>query len=418
MSRPVKLLLPVGCLILTILLAASTFNARVGLILIFSLIAGLLFGLSTRKLVSEREIPSEPKTFPEEKQAIDSSGLIQPEALLTATMKTMREGVLVVDREMRVIAANRAAREIFSRMNGALERARLSDITRNGSIHAAFQSALDENLRTEIKAETGQGTLELRVMPLLLENEERARFVVGIFFDMTDIERLERARREFLSNVSHELRTPLTAIRAFVETLEEGAVDEAERERFLSIISRNALRMHALIDDILELSSIESGAIKVEPSRVKLLPLVSDITISLAARAAERNVHLKNEIEPGAEVYADRQRLEQMLTNLIDNAIKFNREGGTVRVMHERGSERDLISIADTGEGVSQENLARVFERFYQVDRARSRERGGTGLGLSIVKHLARAHGGDVAAQSELGKGSTFTIELPVDSHA
>ncbi|OLE52751.1 MAG: hypothetical protein AUG51_16350 [Acidobacteria bacterium 13_1_20CM_3_53_8] len=417
MSRTLTLVLLVGCAILTIMLAASALNARLGLVILFALATGLLFGLSIHKRAAFKELPSEPKAILGEKRTAGSNGLVQSDALLDATMKTMREGVVVVNHEMRVVAMNRAANEIFNRMQGAVSRARLSDLTRSSSIHAAFQSALDENLRAEIKADTGQGTMELRVMPLVMDNEGRARFVLGVFFDMTEIERLERARREFLSNVSHELRTPLTAIRAFVETLEEGVVDEAERQRFLSIISRNALRMHALIDDILELSSIESGAIEVRRTRVKLQPLVSDMTTTLAARAAERNVHLRTEIAASAEVYVDRQRLEQMLTNLIDNAIKFNREDGTVTVRHERAGGNDQISVADTGEGISQENLARIFERFYQVDRARSRERGGTGLGLAIVKHLARAHGGDVTAHSELGKGSTFTIELPYGSN-
>ncbi len=410
-KRNLLLLISAACALLTIRLAATEFNARVLFILLLALTSGLLFGLSLRRRDAAKESQLEPKTSPT--RANDFDRAVERDSLLDAAMKSMREGLLVVDQEMRVVAANAAAREIFSRAGGALERARLSDLTRSASIHAAFQTALDEKRRIEIKAETSQATLEVNVVPFSFDVEGRAGFVIGLFFDVSEIERLERARREFLSNVSHELRTPLTAIRAFVENLEDGEVQEEERRRFLSIISRNALRMHTLIDDILELSSIESGAINIKPARFKLQPLVSDIKTSLAARAAERNVKVETAIGERAEVYADRQRLEQMLTNLLDNAIKFNREGGAVTISHERAHERDRISVADTGEGISPENLARVFERFYQVDRARSRERGGTGLGLAIVKHLARAHGGDVLAQSELGKGSTFTIELP-----
>lgn len=410
-KRNLLLLISVACALLTIRLAANAFNARILFILLLALTTGLLFGLSLRRRDAAKEIPDEPKTSPT--RANDFDRAVERDSLLDIAMKSMREGVIVVDREMRVVAANAAAREIFSRAGGALERTRLSDLTRSASIHAAFQTALDEKRRIEIKAETIQATLEVNVVPFSFDAEGRASFVIGLFFDVSEIERLERARREFLSNVSHELRTPLTAIRAFVENLEDEEVQEEERRRFLSIISRNALRMHALIDDILELSSIESGTININLARFQLQPLVSDIKTSLAARAAERNVKVETAIDERAQVYADRQRLEQMLTNLLDNAIKFNREGGAVTIRHERARERDRISVADTGEGISPENLARIFERFYQVDRARSRERCGTGLGLAIVKHLARAHGGDVVAQSELGKGSTFTIELP-----
>src|SRR5205085_5185579 len=159
MSRSLTLVLLVGCAILTIVLAASALNARLGLVILFALATGLLFGLSIHKRAAFKELPSKPKTFLGEKQTANSNGLVQPDALLDATMKTMREGVVVVDQEMRVVAMNHAAREIFSRTQGAISRARLSDLTRSSSIHAAFQSALDENLRAEIKAETGQGTM-------------------------------------------------------------------------------------------------------------------------------------------------------------------------------------------------------------------------------------------------------------------
>jgi two-component system phosphate regulon sensor histidine kinase PhoR len=222
-------------------------------------------------------------------------------------------------------------------------------------------------------------------------------------------------RQEFLSNVSHELRTPLTAIRAFVETLQGGAVDADASRRFLSIIDRNAARMQSLIDDILELSAIEAGRVRVEPQPVRLRPLVEDVLASLASGAAERNVSLRNDVAEDSVVRADARRLEQMLTNLLDNAVKFNREGGEVRVAHERAGVRDLISISDTGEGIAPEHLPRIFERFYRVDRARSRAMGGTGLGLAIVKHLARAHGGEARVSSAPGEGSIFTVELPAE---
>jgi signal transduction histidine kinase len=175
--------------------------------------------------------------------------------------------------------------------------------------------------------------------------------------------------------------------------------------------------MHNLVDDILELSAIEAGAVAVEPRPVPLFSLVEDVMTTLASHAQSCNVTLHNEVAEDAIVHAEARRLEQMLTNLIDNAIKFNREGGAVHVSHEGDAGgRDRIRVTDTGEGISSEHLPRIFERFYRVDRARARAKGGTGLGLAIVKHLARAHGGEATVKSELGTGTTFIIELPKKS--
>jgi two-component system phosphate regulon sensor histidine kinase PhoR len=220
-------------------------------------------------------------------------------------------------------------------------------------------------------------------------------------------------RQEFLSNVSHELRTPLTAIMAFVETLESGAKEDPEScQRFLSIIRRNASRMHELIDDILELTAIEGGNVHLRAAPVDLHSLVDEIHASLASKAETQNITLRNDVAPDTFVYADARRLEQMLTNLVDNGIKFTRPNSIVAVNHETGV-RDRILVSDNGEGIPAQHLERLFERFYRIDRARSREMGGTGLGLAIVKHLALLHGGEITVQSELGKGSTFTIHLP-----
>jgi len=227
------------------------------------------------------------------------------------------------------------------------------------------------------------------------------------------LERLENVRQEFLSNVSHELRTPLTSIIALSETLAVGAIDDPENNRrFISIIQKNSARMHRLIDDILELSAIEAGNVKLYCETVPLRNLVEDVINSLSATAAARKIELKNLVASPGNVYADPHRLMQMLTNLIDNAIKFNRDGGEV-VISLTKSDRDRILVSDTGEGIPSHHLDRLFERFYRVDRARSRELGGTGLGLAIVKHLAKSHGGEVTVRSQIGEGTEFTIELP-----
>ena len=240
-----------------------------------------------------------------------------------------------------------------------------------------------------------------------------AEGALGVFFDITRTERLELVRQEFLSNVSHELRTPLTAIIAFVETLENGAMEDAEScQRFLSIIRKNASRMHGLIDDILELTAIEGGNVRLRAAPVELHSLVQDVCASLTTKAEAQNVTLRNDVPPEVTVYADARRLEQMLTNLIDNGIKFSRDDGTVAISYESGA-RDMILVRDNGDGIPAQHLERLFERFYRVDRARSRDMGGTGLGLAIVKHLALLHRGEVTVTSELGKGTTFTIHLP-----
>jgi len=335
-------------------------------------------------------------------------------SILSEILKTMRESVIVVGRDTRILASNAAAYNAFGRRNGALEDKRLSEVVRDLTLHEAFRKALEERADSDIELElpgVEKRKYDVHIAPIEFDKTAGA---IGIFYDITQIERLERVRQEFLSNVSHELRTPLTSILAFVETLEDGAINDTENnQRFLGVIRKNAQRMHHLIDDILELSSIESGGISLEPKNVNLHSLVEDVFTNLSAKTAGRKIKLKNEVGAVARVFADTARLEQMLTNLVDNAIKFNRETGNVTVAFERADEKDTISISDNGEGISGEHLQRIFERFYRTDRARSREIGGTGLGLAIVKHLARLHGGEVSVSSVLGKGSTFSIELP-----
>ncbi len=336
--------------------------------------------------------------------------------LLDATVNEMREGLLVIDDEMRVVASNRAARNLFSHVDDSISMRRLTELTRNPAIYDAFLDGVRGTERTGVKVETyGQAKriFDLRVVPVRSANGRGASGAVGVFFDVTRLERLELVRQEFLSNVSHELRTPLTSIMALAETLEAGAIDDQEHNRrFLSIIQKNAARMHRLIDDILELSAIEAGNVKVQPERVQLHALVEDVVASLSAVAAARRIAVRNLIALEARVIADPHRMVQMLTNLIDNAIKFNREGGTVSINYD-GNGSDRISVEDTGEGIPAHHLDRLFERFYRVDRARSRDLGGTGLGLAIVKHLVKAHGGEVIVESRFGEGTKFTIELP-----
>ncbi|HEY0173433.1 MAG TPA: ATP-binding protein [Pyrinomonadaceae bacterium] len=348
-------------------------------------------------------------------------GEVPAAALLKATMESMREGVVVIDSGMRVVALNNPARATFrSGGSDALSPRRLSDLTRNPTVYSAFAGAVARGVRAAVKVETdgadGRRVYDLHVAPLR-EREaiygSDVRGAIGVLIDITRLERLELVRQEFLSNVSHELRTPLTAVITFTETLEDGALEDVETARgFLAVIRRNAERMRALIEDITELSSIESGGARVEAREVRLHPAVQETFAALNAKAEGCGLTLVNGVAEEAVVRADPRRLEQMLLNLVDNAIKFNRRGGAVTVAHAAG-KRDLVEVSDTGVGIPPEHLTRIFERFYRVDRARSREMGGTGLGLAIVKHLARAHGGEIRVRSTPGEGTTFTIELP-----
>jgi two-component system, OmpR family, phosphate regulon sensor histidine kinase PhoR len=417
-----------GCVVsLAVVLLLPSFTARAVAASLTLLIAAVLLGRVFLNTTSTEDVQAtrvgSAQTGEESSQEIFALG-----KLFEATMSGMREGLLVVDRDMRVVASNAAAHRLFNLSRGKLETQRLTELTRNPAIYSAFLDALKGIERSGVKIEThGPERLvfDLRVVPLAPPGQStpgangsnvrprNAQGALGVFIDVTRMERLELVRQEFLSNVSHELRTPLTAIMAFVETLETGAVDDREASnRFLGIIRKNATRMHDLIDDILELSAIEAGNVQVRAEQVELYPIVNDVISSLATQASNQGVVVTNGVPREQTVYADARRLEQMLTNLVENAVKFNRENGQVTIGFENGT-RDKIIVEDTGEGIPAQHLERLFERFYRVDRARSREMGGTGLGLAIVKHLARAHGGEVTVTSELGRGSTFTIELP-----
>jgi len=334
-------------------------------------------------------------------------------SIVRSLIETATEPMVVVAADLRIITANSAADTAFGKPDESLENRRLSEVLRYPEIHGAFENALYHKTRSSVRLELISGkrhVFDVSVSPLPADSV----YAIGIFRNITKIERLERVRQEFLANISHELRTPLTAILAFVETLEDGAIDDAENgRRFLASVRRNAQRMHALIDDILELSFIESGNTTLDKRKVNAAHSVDEVFADLAAAAEARNVALINGISKDISVFADPIRLDQMLTNLVDNAIKFNRENGSVEVRVVEHEGRTLIEVTDTGEGIPPEQIKRIFERFYRGDRSRAREIGGTGLGLAIVKHLARLHGGEVYVTSKLGQGTTFHIELP-----
>ncbi|MDQ2974224.1 MAG: ATP-binding protein [Acidobacteriota bacterium] len=441
MSKRNAYLIAACVVFLAVILLLPSFTVRVVVACLLLVLALVLVGRAFSDKSSTETLQSRVGTKPADDQS--ATEIFALGKLFEATMSGMREGLLVVDNDMRVVASNAAAHRLFNLSKGKLETQRLTELTRNPAIYSAFLDALKGIERSGVKIEThGPERLvfDLRVVPLASQGQStpdangkgrsarNAQGALGVFIDVTRMERLELVRQEFLSNVSHELRTPLTAIMAFVETLETGAVDDREAShRFLGIIRKNATRMHDLIDDILELSAIEAGNVQVRAEQVELYPIVNDVISSLATKASNQGVVVTNAVPRERTVYADARRLEQMLTNLVENAVKFNRENGVVTIKFESSGavtdalqsdtpRREKIIVEDSGEGIPAQHLERLFERFYRVDRARSRDMGGTGLGLAIVKHLARAHGGEVTVTSELGRGSTFTIELPSSS--
>jgi two-component system phosphate regulon sensor histidine kinase PhoR len=239
--------------------------------------------------------------------------------------------------------------------------------------------------------------------------------VILIFHDISRIKGLENTRKEFVANVSHELRTPLALIKGYVETLIDGAKDDPKVAcRFLRTIAKHADRLTYLIEDLLTISQLESGQAVMNQTCVEVQPLIERVSEDLRSRAEEQEVRIQIEGPDGLMVHADEDRIQQVLFNLMENGIKYGKRGGTLRVKaRAQDGNRVEICVADNGPGIPEEARDRIFERFYRLDMARSREQGGTGLGLSIVKHIVQSHGGRVWVESPPGEGACFHFTLP-----
>ena len=330
---------------------------------------------------------------------------------------SMIEGLLLLDENGRIQLANRAFASLFditTPVHGKtiLEALRLTELAQLVQSVTPEKQLLGHELRL---AGLSERWLQINAAAIS-DGTTTRRGTILVFHDLPRIKQLERTRQEFVANVSHELRTPLSLIKGYVETLLDGAKDNPEVEtKFLQTIQRNSERLQFLIEDLLTVSELESGRIRMNVQKVALRPLVEKVLADLSARARTRRVTLTNSL-PDVMVQADSDRLQQVFGNLVDNAIKYGRSEGCV-TLHGRAVNGDTfeVCVQDDGPGIPSEALERVFERFFRVDKARSREQGGTGLGLSIVKHIIQSHGGKVWAKSELNKGAAFFFTLSVE---
>lgn len=334
--------------------------------------------------------------------------------ILSSVVSGMKEGLLLLDADLRVRLANDASRSIFDLRFDPVGRS-LTEVVRHPTVIRDAEQAMAQGRdirESPLRMNGSDRSFELHVTPLADPRENTTSGVLLLLFDVSRLEALERVRREFVANVSHELRTPLTAIKAAAESLREDEIP-TEAVRFLEIIQRNADHMGELIEDLTDLSSIETGAATLHLGAVDVAELARGLAERMGPVARRNDVEIVVDLPARFPIRADRRRLEQMLTNLVDNAIKFNRPGGRVRIHATLDEGRPVLFVEDTGAGIPADSLARVFNRFYQVNQERSRQVRGTGLGLAIVKHLMRLHGGTVEVQSELGRGSKFTLAFP-----
>lgn len=327
----------------------------------------------------------------------------------------MIEGVVAIGEGQRILFANEAA-GLMLEFNAEEAMGRpFWEVSRFPAVQKILDQALaDQSPRREPIELKGFGSRQLKVYVSPLKDQKIPNAIM-VLHDTSDLHRLERLRQDFVANVSHELKTPLAVVKACVETLQDGAVEDPEaRVMFLDSIAEQAERLHALILDLLSLARIESGAEIMEFEDLSLGKMVARCLNRQRPRAEAKKMTMELlESDPEVSVWADEEALVQILDNLLDNAVKYTPEGGVVKVRWHQHGPTVCFTVSDNGPGIPERDLPRIFERFYRVDKARSRELGGTGLGLSIVKHLTQTMNGTVRASSKLGKGTTFTVCLP-----
>ncbi|MEI6863673.1 MAG: ATP-binding protein, partial [Candidatus Omnitrophota bacterium] len=337
-------------------------------------------------------------------------------AKLETILSSMFEGIMLTNERGEILLLNPSIRKLFF-IDSSPEGRKPLEVIRNNAIQEIVDRVLHEN-REVITQEVSisipeQKTIMINGVPIVKDSVTEG--AVFVFHDITELKRLEDIRKDFVANVSHELRTPISSIKGYAETLLDGKVDNEDNvKEFLGIIYQDSNRLANLIDDLLDLSKIESGKMKMEFDPLEVLPLVKRCVNVLEKTAKDKKLSIKLEIPANlSKALGDHKRLSQVFLNLLDNAIKYTPEGGAICVGAANKEKFIQIDISDTGIGIPEKDLPRIFERFYRVDKARSRELGGTGLGLSIVKHIIQTHNGQVWVQSTLGQGSTFSFTIP-----
>lgn len=339
---------------------------------------------------------------------------------LDTVLSSMAEGVIAIDPGAKVLSINGAAARLFGVDQSRAAGTSIEEVTRNTRLSRFVQTALQgtgDVIEEDIPVRTEGGGRILNARATSLLDPAKAKIgVVLVMSDVTRVRELENMRRDFVANVSHEIKTPITAIKGFVETLLDGEIDNRKETRhFLEIIQKHAGRLEAIIEDLLNLSRIEqeAGSGKVAFTETLLRDVLESAVEFCTAAAQSKGVQVELKDEGNITAGMDKRLMEQAVINLLDNAIKYSPRGGRVEVKAYFEGGKKKISVSDEGIGIEQEHISRIFERFYRVDKGRSRSDGGTGLGLAIVKHVVEIHGGKVTVESEPGNGSTFTIELP-----
>jgi two-component system, OmpR family, phosphate regulon sensor histidine kinase PhoR len=333
---------------------------------------------------------------------------------VTAFLDAISEGILQLDAGGRIARANPRARALLGLGTTSIGMPVTAQV-RHAELRVLLDSALSGAPLDAMEIALDDRRLLVSARPLGGNGADAARGAVIAFVDLTEVRRLESVRRDFVANVSHELKTPLTSIRGYTETLLNDDMPPELQRQFLEVVHKNADRLHRIVDDLLDLSRLESGGWRPEPQQVDVISLVADVWSTCADSARSRGITFVGPVGSATAV-ADPGGLRQVFANLLENAIRYTGEGGRIEVCvaAARGTDHTVtVEVRDNGSGIPSDALPRIFERFYRVDPARSRAAGGTGLGLSIVRHLVESMGGDVSAESELGKGTTIRVRLP-----
>lgn len=336
---------------------------------------------------------------------------------MEAILSSMREGVIVLDKNENILLFNSSLLQMLELRSEKYVGRPFWEIISNDEINSILKQTINkkDSLSRQISLFQPEArTIQVQTA-IINDNQGRLLGLVGVFHDVTELKKFEKARSEFIANVSHELKTPITSIIGFVETLSNGAIDDLKkRDEFLSIIHSHSQRLDNLVNDILSLSRIEFREVEMNPEPISVKKILENARALYNDRISAKKQTLKMHIQSKLpKVFSDPDMIIQVFSNLIDNAIKFTPEKGEITLDARESNGFIRIDVSDTGIGIAEEHLSRIFERFYRVDKARSREMGGTGLGLAIVKHIVQANKGEVSVKSEQGKGSTFSVFLP-----